>query len=304
MAAVSDRGKGLLTNVARFARQPLFANAGYLLGINLVGSLVGFVFWGLAARLCRPEEVGTASAVVSAVALVSGIAGLGVGHGLVRFLPEVHSPRSLLNTALTFNAVVAAFVGGVFLVGLPLWSPALVVLRRNAFYAAGFVVYAVAATLTAVVRMAFVARRQAFYALVQTCVANGVRLLLVVMLAGLRTAGLVGSVVLAVVLALVLSLLGFLPRVEPGYRPRPGISWSSLAAIVPYSIGNYVAGLLAQVSRTVLPLVILEVLGPASSGYVYVALMLGSLLTSPGIALAGSALAEGSNSPHRLVLGW
>jgi O-antigen/teichoic acid export membrane protein len=301
MTAVSDRGKSLLTKATTLVRQSLFANAGYLLGINLVGSLVGFVFWGLAARLYRAEEVGMASAVLSAAALVSGIAGLGMGNGLVRFLPKAQSPHSLLNTTFTFNAVVATLVGAVFLVGLPLWSPTLVVLWEDVLYTVGFLIYTIAVTLTAVVKMAFVARRQAFYALAQTCVANGVRLLLVAMLAGLRTVGLVGSVVLAVVLALIISLLGFLPRVERGYWPHPSVSWSKFVAIIPYSIGNYVAGLLGQVSQTVLPLMILEALGPASSGHAYVALMLGSLSTSPGMALAGSAFAEGSNAPDKLV---
>lgn len=301
MAVAPDRGNGLLARGTALLGQPLFANAGYLLGINLVASLVGFVFWGLATRLYRPEDVGTASAVISAVALVSGIAGLGVGTGVVRFLPEVQSPVRLLNSTLTFNAVTAILTGGLFLAGLSLWSPSLVILRQDALYAAGFLVYATTMTLGAVVQMAFVARRQALYALVQTCIINSGRLVLVVALVGLGAPGLVGSVMCAVVLAVLLSLVIFLPRVEKDYRPRFDFSWPDVARIIPYSIGNYVASLLTQTSQAVLPLIVLEVLGSASSGQAYIAWMLGSLLTSPGIALAGSAFAEGSNSPHRLA---
>ncbi|HEY76496.1 MAG TPA: glycosyltransferase [Thermoflexia bacterium] len=289
-----------LAGVGRILGQPLFANAGYLMGVSLVGSLVGFLFWGLAARLYRPEEVGAASAVLSAVALVSGIAGLGMGMGLVRFLPEARSPGRLLNTAFTFNVVTALVVAGVYLAGLRFWSPSLMVLTRNGLYTVGFLAYAVAATLGTVVRMAFVARRLAGYTLAHTCVVNGGRLVLVVLLAGMGAAGLVGSVALSVLLAVGLSLVFFLPRVEPGYRPRPDLVWTDLAAIIPYSVGNYVAGLLAQTSQMVLPLMILEMLGPASSGHAYVAWMLGGLLASPGVALAGSAFAEGSNAPWQL----
>ena len=293
--------KSLLARGAALVRQPLFANAGYLLGVNAVGALVGFVFWGLAARLYRPEDVGMASAVISAVALVSGIAGLGVGIGVVRFLPEARAPRRLLNTAFTFNAMTAILVGGVFLAGLSLWSPSLVILRENSLYSAGFLAYTTATTLGTVIQMAFVARRQALYALIQTSVINGSRLLLIPVLVGLGAAGLVGAVAMSVVLALAFSLLGFLPQVEPGYRPHPDFSWPDLAAIIPYSAGNYVAGLLTQTLQVLLPLIVLEMLGPASSGYTYIAWMLGSLLASPGMALAGSAFAEGSNAPHRLT---
>jgi O-antigen/teichoic acid export membrane protein len=291
----------VLTKAAGLLGQALFTNAGYLMGVSLVGGGVGFVFWGLAARLCAPEDVGTASATLSAVALLSGIASLGVGAGLVRFLPEAQSPRRLLNTALTFNGAVALAVAGVYLAGLALWSPSLAALRQNGFYAAGFVAYVAATTLAALVQMAFVARRQAGYALAQTGVVNGGRLLLLVPLAGLGAAGIVGSVAGAVVLALALSLVVFVPRVESGYRLRPGFAWPDLAAIIPYSVGNYLAALLAQTPQTILPLLILEMLGPAPSGYAYIAWMLGSLLASPGAALAGSAFAEGSNAPRRLA---
>jgi len=301
MAVMVTRGKDRLTKAVELTREPLLANAGYLTGIDLVGSVVGFVFWGLAARLYQPEDVGTASVVLSAVALVSGIAGLGMGTGLVRFLPEVRSPRRLLNTALTCSIGTAFLTCGVFLAGLPVWSPSLVALQRNGLYAVGFLAYVVAATLGSLVSEAFVAHRQASYALIHTCVVNICRLLLVAVLAGLGTVGLVGSVALAVVLALTLSLWGLLPRVDPGYRPRPGVSWANLVAVIPYSLGNYVAGLLAQTSQTVIPLMTMEILGPASSGYAYIALMVGSLLTSPGVALAGSAFAEGSNAPQKLL---
>jgi O-antigen/teichoic acid export membrane protein len=42
---------------------------------------------------------------------------------------------------------------------------------------------------------------------------------------------------------------------------------------------------------------IIEILGPASGGHAAIALMIGSLLISPGVAWAGSAFAEGVNAP-------
>jgi len=291
--------KKLLARAAAMTRQSLFTNAGYLLGINAVGSLVGFVFWGLAARLYRPEDVGTASAVLSAVALVSGIARLGMEHGLVRFLPESQSPRRTLNTAFTSSILAAVLMGAVFLVGLPLWSPSLVTLQQNGWYTAIFLIYVAAATLGTVVQMAFVARRRAIYALLHTCVINGGRLILVILLADLGASGLVASVALAFSVAVAVSLWGFLPSVEPGYRTCIEVSWHDLAILVPYSLGNHVASLLVQIPQIVLPLLILELVGPASSGHAYVALMIGGLLTSPGLALASSAFAESANAPQR-----
>lgn len=281
-------------------RQPLFANAGYLWGVTLVGASTGFVFWGLAARLYPPDDVGIASAVISVVTLLASIAGLGVGFGLVRFLPGAQQPRRLLNTAFTFNILTALLVAGVYLAGIEIWSPSLAGLRGSFLCVAGFLAFTTAATLGGVVQLTFVARRQAGYALAQTSVVNGGRLLLVAALAGMGVAGLVGSVALGLGVAVLLSLAVFLPRVETGYRPRPDLLWRDLATILPYSAGNYLAGLLAQTSQLLLPLLILELLGAPSSGYAYIAWMVGSVLASPGMALAGSAFAEGSHAPGSL----
>jgi O-antigen/teichoic acid export membrane protein len=181
-----------------------------------------------------------------------------------------------------------------------LWSPSLAALRGESLYAADFLAFVVAVTLGEAIKMAFVARRQAGYTLLHTCVVNGGRLALVAVLAGLGAVGLVGSVALAVALAVALSLCAFLPRAFPGYRPFPEFAWSDLMPVISYSAGNYVSGLLVQSWQMVLPLIVLEVLGPASGGHSYVAWMLGSLLSSPGLALAVSAFAEGSNAPQKL----
>jgi O-antigen/teichoic acid export membrane protein len=282
-------------------RQPLFANAGYLWGVTLVQALTGFFFWGLAARFYTPEEVGIASAIISAAALLAGIAVMGMGMGLIRFLPGAADPRRLLSTVLTFTALVALLIAVVYLAGLGLWSPSLSLLRDSALAMAGFLAFVVAQTLGAVLQSAFVARRRAGYALAQTSIIQAGRLLLVVPLVALAAAGLAGSVALAMVVAAALSLTLFLPRVEPGYRPRPRFHRLDLALILPYSAGNYLAGLLAQTSQLLMPLLIVELLGPAPGGYAYIAWMLGSVLIGPGLALATSAFAEGSNAPGSLA---
>jgi len=120
-------------------------------------------------------------------------------------------------------------------------------------------------------------------------------------LAALAATGLAASVALVMVLAAILSLALFLPRVEPGYRPRPRFHRPDLALVLPYSAGNYLAQLLAQTSQLLMPLLIVELLGPAPGGYAYIAWMVGSMLASPGIALATSAFAEGSNAPGSLA---
>jgi O-antigen/teichoic acid export membrane protein len=296
ITAVLTPGKHL----AALMKQSLFTNAGYLLGVNVLNAAAGFVFWSLAARLYQPEDIGISSAVISAVALIASVAGLGMNVGVVRFLPESQSPSLLLNTIFALGTMTSVAASGIFLVGLSLWSPSLIILQQRIPYIAGFTAFVSLMVLLGLTQMAFVARRQALYALFQAVIVNTGRLALVVFLTGFGSVGPAGSVLLATAAAVVMALIFFLPRVEMGYQLRLSLDRAQLGGIIPYSLGNLVSTLFTQTWPLALPLIVLEVLGPTSSGYAYIAWMLGGVLTSPGIALANSAFAEGSNSPGRL----
>jgi O-antigen/teichoic acid export membrane protein len=294
------QSKSIVTRVMALMKQPLFANAGYLMGISLLGPAMGFVFWWLAARFYSPEDIGTASAVWAAIVLVSGIAGLGIDKGIVRFLPESEAPHGLLNTALTFSTLTALVTGGIYLAGSTAWSPSLALMQQNGLYVLFFLVLAVNETLRTVIRMSYVANQKAQYTLLLVSVLNGSRLAMVAVLAGLGATGLLGSMALASMVALVVGWFWFLPQVQSGYRIGLKWNWANLRVLIPYSIGNHLASLLAQISQTVLPILTLELLGPVSNGYAYIAWQLGWLLSSPGVSLGISAFAEASNDPKSL----
>jgi len=283
-----------------FGKQSLITNAGYLLGISLVNGFVGFLFWGLAARLYHPEDVGFTSAIISAAFLVCGITDFGLSVGLVRYLPDSQTPIKFLNTIFSFEAVTSVLAGIAYLAGISIWSPSLLALQKNWVYFIGFLIFITFYTLGSLVRLSFIARRKSQYALYFTCISNGCRLLFVFLLVGLGGAGLSASIAVAFVLAALISLFYFLPKIEPGYRYHPDLNWPVLATILPYSLGNFAVGLLSMVSQRLLPLLIIERLGPASNGHFYIAWMISDLLASPSSAVSDSAFAEGSNSPESI----
>src|SRR5947209_883429 len=58
----------------------------------------------------------------------------------------------------------------------------------------------------------------------------------------------------------------FLPRVIPGYRPRPGYSRERLRPMFGFSIGNWVAGVIGSGGSLLLPLLIINTLRPIGTG--------------------------------------
>jgi len=82
--------------------------------------------------------VGIGSALVSASGLVAALANLGLGVGLVRFIPEVKKRENLLiNSSFTLAAGVALAGSVIYLAGVGRWSPALVFVQENSFFPAG-----------------------------------------------------------------------------------------------------------------------------------------------------------------------
>ena len=117
------------------ATTPLYSNAFYLM-LNVGGmSLLGFFFWIIVARFYTEAEVGFSSAIISASSLLATISLVGLNISLVRFLPHSEKPQELINSSYTLSGLISLVLGGVFLLGLGFWSPALAFVKQNAVFA-------------------------------------------------------------------------------------------------------------------------------------------------------------------------
>lgn len=281
-------------------RQPLIANAFFIFGINLISSFIGFIFWCVTSRLYPASQIGLASAIISSIALVSSIAGLGINIGLIRFLPESENQAGLLNSIFTFNFITSIFFSICFLFSIDYFTTALEPLRENFLLYSFFIIFVEVATLGASVRDTFVASRKAHFAFIYTFIANLSRLPLIFLTVNLGISGIIGITTLSFFIALLICLVLFVPKVVRNYHFFITIDFRPIRSLIPYSIGNYLAGLLIQLNQTIIPILVLNLLGPEANAYTYIALMISSFLTSPGIALATSAFAEGSNDPRKI----
>jgi O-antigen/teichoic acid export membrane protein len=282
-------------------RTPLFTNAFYLWANAAGAAVAGFAFWALVARLYDADEVGLGSAALSIVTLLAMFSHLGLGMGLIRFLPQSGEggPR-LANAVFTTSVVGAVVSSAVFLVGVPLWAPSLDFLREQPLYALAFIAFVVAATVYVVQTYAFIAIRKAKYVLVQVVFVQLGRLALPALMAIFFGAfGIVASGGIAAALGAVIGF-ALLARGLPGYRPGGVVDPASVFKLFPFSVANYVADSLLLTPGLILPLVVVGLLGSTDAAYFYMAWFLGYLLTSASAYLALSLFAEGSYDPGAL----
>jgi O-antigen/teichoic acid export membrane protein len=300
---------GQMLNVGRTSKKralgffqiSLYRNALYLVMSFGVNALLGFVFWILATRFYSAEDVGLASAAISAVALLALLSGLGFDYGLIRFLPTSgEKSAAMLNTCLTISGLLSVIAALVFIAGLGIWSPVLLFLRQTPILIAAVVVFVAARTLYASLAGVFIAGRRSGYALAQNIVLYLIMLVTVITLASHTRLGIFAASGIGFLVAFLVSLSLFLPLVQQGYRPFLTIKRKVLDEIMPFSLANYLSALLWTAPGFILPLMVVNLLGAEPNAYFYVAWAIGSILSGVPQAVALSLFAEGSYDGRQL----
>jgi O-antigen/teichoic acid export membrane protein len=280
----------------------LYNNAFYLMLNTACASVLGFIFWYIMARHFSSSDVGIGSALNSASGLVSSFAGLGLGIGLVRFIPDLREGANrLVNSALTLAGVVAIVGSLIYLAGVQQWAPTLSFLCNNFWLASGFVLFTFSTVLYGLVDQSFIAARTSSYVFWKNLIAGLLKLPLpVLVFASLKGFGIFAGFGTSNLIAIVIALFLFLPKVYNGYFPRPTWDIEMLQHVLPFSFINYLSGFLNNIPNFVYPLMIINVVGPDYNAYFYMSWMIALVLAIIPGSLAQSLFAEGSHDPLRL----
>ena len=260
-------------------------NSIYIIATLSLNSAVGIVFWVVAARLYPKEDIGIASALLSSIALIIVLSRVGLDQSLVRFLP-FRDRSSTLSTSIAATTIIAFALGIVFILGVDFFSQSLNLIKER------FVIYLLVLTALSVASMieiAFVALRRADLSFLQNTVAS-LRIVFLFPLVFLGVMGIFGSFGISMMLALCVSFavlygLGVRPTLVDRVYLRESLS---------FSLGNYIIGLLIVAPSQILPILVLNILGPADAANYFIAYAVASLLFFVPSALSTSLFVEGS----------
>lgn len=279
----------------------LYRNAIYLMVNSGVGAILGFVFWIVVARLYSTSDVGLGSALLSAVGLLSFIGTLGLGFGIIRYLPGFDNKTRLLNSSFTLAGLAAIAIALIFLAGLPFWSPKLMFIRESSIFFAAFVIFIAAATLSQIVTYAFIAFRRAGFTLAYSIIGGVLKLALAAGLASVfKVFGIFASWGVAVAVSLVVCLFVFLPQVLPRYYPIPSLQRQASNELMHFSLANYISAALWSLPAWILPLTVLNILGAEANAYFYISWAMAGLPLAISSGTSFSLFAEGSYMKEKL----
>ncbi len=284
-------------SVRALVQIPIYRHALFLILNTILISGGGFLFWWVAARFGTPANVGLAAAMISSMTFLITVGNLGMGFGLIRFIPgQGDGGCSLIESMTALTITVTLVCAGVFLLGIGVWAPALSLLRDNSLFSGVFVGATVLAAAGTLQDNAFLGKRATQLVVVRNTVLNVVRLACIPFLAAAGAVGIFAAMAAGFAVSFPIAYLVLLPR-KLGLKPALGrFSLPLLSRVLPYSLGNLVSDLIVIAPSVFLPLVILHVLGAAATGFFYIAwLANGLLMIIPG-GFAQALLAEGSHS--------
>ena len=255
----------------------------------------GFIFWIISARLFTVADVGLATALFSALGLISFSSLLGLNSTVVRYLPGSSQRNVLVTSTLSIVAGCGAYLTLAYLAIMPVISPKLAFVTHNPAKELGFVLFAVAGSLNLLTDSVFIGLREArFNALVDGVFGGIAKIVAAVAVAGTGAYGLFVASVIGYVVAAVSSLvlLVIVAKMRVSLRGVRAV----LGPLVRFSVANYVGNLLTLLPTFVVPLIVLDRVGVHASAYYYIAYLMVSLLFAAVFAVEQTFLAEGSQA--------
>jgi O-antigen/teichoic acid export membrane protein len=251
----------------------LLRGAYSLMANTAVTAALGMAFWVAAARLFPSGTVGRDTVLISVMIELSTVCQLNLANGIVRFLPDLGSRSApALRATYALTAGVALVAGTGFVLAAPHLSGQLAYLGDEPTLAAGFVLALAFWGAFTLQDAALTATRRAPWIPVE----NGVfGILKLAALPALFAAGIVNGVFLAWVLPIAFLLIPvnlFLFKRAIPARVASTTSPSSITRlgqrrVLRFLGQDYLASVFTQATLTVLPLLVIGILGARQSAY-------------------------------------
>jgi O-antigen/teichoic acid export membrane protein len=297
----------LLAGLRRELSVPLYRNA-YALMANTAGnSVLGLLYWVLAARTFPDAAVGRGNALISLMMLVSTFTQLNWSGALIRFLPRAgRSARQMLVTAYVMATGLAAIAAAAVMAYCHFARPPEDPLHVSAGVAVWFVVSTMAWSVFNLQDAALTGMRSAVWVPLENGLYGLAKLVLLVVVARTSLAdGVFASWTIPVIALLVPVNLLLFRRILPGHATaEPDAPPPGRRVLARYMAGDYAAQAFTQLSSTFLPVLVVSLLGAAQGAYYLPAQTAFAAMGMLATAITSSLVVEAARdeqATHRLA---
>jgi len=272
--------------------ESLYRNSVYFMASTLITAIFGFIFWILNARLFRPEQIGIATTIVSATALITQFSLLGLKNSIIRYLPKSATKNNKINTGSNIITVFTLVLCVLYILFLPVLSTKLLFLRDNVMYSFLFIIFVLSFSLNQLQESIFVAYRSTGYVLVKNALWGIIKVILPMFLISFGAFGVFFAFSFGSIISFLFGLYVLIRRFQ--YKISPVVSLDVIKQIGKFSLGDYVGIFFAELPYFIMPLIIINYIGASQSAYYYIDLQIATFLYMIPFAITQSLFAEGS----------
>lgn len=288
-------------DLGRILRSPMERNAYALVAHQLLSASLGLIYWLLAARLYPATVVGSSSAFISTLLLVSGISQLGLAAGMARFIPRAGRHARRLVSSAYVVAIAASVVGGVVFLALDAVVGLGDILLGGVIEPWWVVAAVVGWTLFYLQDGVLIGSHQAVWVLVENFVYNSLKIaVLVIGVSVLGEVGIIGSWFLPVPVAVALVtwlVFGRFLRPRDEAKDAPPEARVTLREFAFSVSGDHLGSIAAEATVRLLPVFVVATAGAAQNAYFYQAWMVTNVIALVASGMTNSFVAETAATP-------
>jgi O-antigen/teichoic acid export membrane protein len=262
----------------------------------------GFAFWIVAARATTDHEVGLTTAAVSAVILCTQLAVLGTGSAVIVSVGRGESPARVLNSAFGIVAVTGTVLALGFLF-LQLMTANAETASTSILFWFTFLVAVVAGTMCTVLDQTLVALGRGASATTRYTVSGVLSFGAAALLAWWRNGAAADILMVCWTFGSVVAFLIGMVQLRRliGYRPRPSLHLAHSRSLLVLGIPNQLITLTERAPGLILPLLLAQLVSPATAAYWYPAWMMAWAAYTAPMLMSIVQFSEGVRDPGRLV---
>jgi O-antigen/teichoic acid export membrane protein len=290
MARTSQR------SLAGVLGDPMLRSGHALIAGASLTQIIGVAYWVIAARIYPVAVVGRNSAALSIMLFLSGVAELNMMSTLVRFVPTsgTRTVRLILGVYAT-SMSIAAVIGAGFLYLIPHVEPQLGFVRTGPYVALWFVFSIVAGTIFVLEDSALTGVRAAPFVPLENTFSSLLKLvLMIVLVRSLPSLGIYVSSTVAVVVAVFPTNAYLFGRAVPRHLRKYSVTRAPprFREIGSFLLPDSTAALFLLGSTALLPVLIIDRLGPRAAGHYALAWIVGYALFLVSVSMGSSLVVE------------
>lgn len=272
----------------------LLKNSMYLIMTNFSSMIIGFMFWMVATRLYSSSDVGTVSAMLSSMILISIISCVGLPMAITLYLPtDVKNANGIINSCLIVGIIVSIIFSTIFILGITIWAPKLVQVLGNLKLILMFIMATMMTTISLLMSSMFTAGKRSSFQMFKENTFGISKIFALVLLPTYGAIGIFISWSTGLIIAMVVGF--FLLFKLWRYVPMPVFD-PIIKNMTKFSLASYIGATLYNIPKFIFPIIIINSISAESAGYFFIAMTVASIFYGVPEATAGPFLSESSDT--------